>query len=144
MSRRRPCAACGESETTKHHVYPKSLREVWFGRVAQKIIFLCRVCHDVVHTPYRLRDVRWLQRQQPANPHWPEYLQRFSDPEVQGVIGPYRRIIKALTRKSKAIHHCVTGEPIESDIDTSISISILTDSNVDVQAMPTRIYSDDV
>ncbi len=99
------CEACGSTEVvTRHHVYPTSLREIWRGKVKQKMAPLCRLCHDVVHTPHRLRDLRWLVRRERSNSLWPEYLWRFSNREVQRVLGPYRRIIKVLLTESRVLH----------------------------------------
>lgn len=104
MSQRRPCEACGATRTTRHHVYPRSFREIWRGQVKQKIAYLCRLCHDVVHLPWRTREVVKLIGLEPENSQWPEYHWRFRDPEVQAILGPYRRIIKLLSRESRALH----------------------------------------
>lgn len=100
MSRPGPikrCEACGEtSELTKHHVYPKSLRDVWEPHVKQVMAMLCRTCHDVVH----YREGRYGARRMGKV----DYYRRFSDPHLQAVIGPYRRVIKELERASRALH----------------------------------------
>lgn len=91
------CEACGRTrELTKHHVYPRSLRDVWQGRVKQVMAFLCRTCHDVVHYRGGSRMARHM------NKH--EYARLFCDPHVQRVIGPYRKIIRELERDSRALH----------------------------------------
>jgi hypothetical protein len=91
------CEACGETRgLTKHHVYPKSLSEVWGHKVKQVMALLCRTCHDVVH----YRGGRRVARLQGKH----EYVRRFCDPQMQAVIGSYRLIIRQLERESRALH----------------------------------------
>lgn len=102
MRGQRRCAACGAmGNLTKHHVYPKSLHDVWRYKVKQVILPLCRLCHDVVHLKTRLSAIRWAAKQDPANR---EYLWRWASPEIQQTLGPLRRIIRELERESRAIH----------------------------------------
>lgn len=104
MSYSRPCEACGDPKTTRHHVYPRYLREFWRHKVKQKIAFLCRLCHDVVHTPYTTRDLVLLLKQDPGNTKWFEYHRRFRSPQIQTCLGAYRRIIRVLLRDGVALH----------------------------------------
>jgi hypothetical protein len=99
---RRRCEACGShDDLTKHHVYPKYLRDLWEPRVKQKMAILCRLCHDIVHMRGGLELIRGMARQ---DPRWREYLIRVVDRNVQQVIGPYRRIIRELERESRVLH----------------------------------------
>jgi hypothetical protein len=94
------CKACGSTGgLTKHHVYPRYLRDIWRDRVEQAIALLCRTCHDVVH----YREGRYGARR--AKKY--EYVRLFSDVNAQKVLGKYRKIIRTLERASKALH--VTG-----------------------------------
>lgn len=96
----RRCEACGtRNELTKHHVYPKSLRDAWRRRVTQRLVPLCRLCHDVVHLPGGLAFVRHEARR---DPRWQAYKDRITDPTIQQVLGPYRRIIRELERDYRA------------------------------------------
>jgi hypothetical protein len=98
MSLARPCEACGDPKTTRHHVYPRYLRDIWRPKVRQKIAFLCRLCHDVVHTPYTTRDIIRQLKRDPLNQRWAEYHWRFRSIEVQACLSVYRRILRALIR----------------------------------------------
>lgn len=101
MSKKR-CAACRVTEgLTRHHVYPRYLREVWQRQVKQVMVVLCRTCHDVVHLRSSLRQIRWATRENPA---CQPYKDRWTDPDIQEVLGPLRRVIRALERESRAIH----------------------------------------
>lgn len=91
------CKACGsKKELTKHHVYPRYLREIWRPYVDQAVVLLCRVCHDVVH----YREGRYGARRSKKY----EYVKTFSNVQAQKIIGKYRKIIKKLERVSKALH----------------------------------------
>lgn len=91
------CEACGATrELTKHHVYPRYLRDIWRPRVSQVIAILCRVCHDVVH----YREGRYGARRMKKH----EYVRTFSNPVIQQVIGKYRKIIRKLEQASRALH----------------------------------------
>jgi hypothetical protein len=99
---RRRCEACGsQDDLTKHHVYPKYLRDLWEPRVKQHIAILCRLCHDIVHMRGGLQLVRGMARQ---DARWHEYLVRIVNVQIQQVIGPYRRIIRELERESRVVH----------------------------------------
>lgn len=91
------CAACkSKKDLTKHHMYPRYLRDIWRGRFEQVILILCHTCHAAVH--YRGgRKVARLTKQH-------DFVRRFCDPALQLVIGHCRRIIRELERDSKALH----------------------------------------
>lgn len=98
----RCCEACGDyGKLTKHHIYPKSLKDVWKGQVKQEIAHLCRTCHDVVHLPGGLGYVRDRARE---DDRWQAYKDRISDPSIQKILGPYRHIIRHLERHCRALH----------------------------------------
>ena len=101
MSRRgvhKQCEGCGsQRELTKHHVYPRYLRDIWEHQLKQVMAILCRDCHDVVHLRGGLRAARRCKSRV-------SYIRRFCDPKIQAVLGPYRQIIRALERESRALH----------------------------------------
>lgn len=98
MWEQKTCEACGTiKHLTKHHVYPRALREVWRGTITQRIVLLCRLCHDVVH----LRGGRTAARQCLNRE---QYIRRLCDPRTRETIGYYRAVIRQLERKSREKH----------------------------------------
>lgn len=91
------CAACGSAkDLTKHHVYPRYLRDLWRDKLQQIILILCHTCHAVVHYPGGCSLARAMKQH--------EFVQRFCDPQLQKVIGPCRKIIRDLERDSRTLH----------------------------------------
>lgn len=92
------CEACGSMlELTKHHVYPRALRDIWTHQVSQRFVVLCRICHDVVHLRGGLAAARKCKARQ-------VYIQRFCDPNTRETIGYYRAVIRHLERLSREKH----------------------------------------